>query len=159
MNTGLIVTIVILVVMIAAIVGLYFAGKKMQAKQEEQQAQVEATKQAVTLLIIDKKKMKIKDAGLPDQVYATTPWYLKRSKVPVVKVKAGPQILNMICDEKIFDQIPVKKTVKAMVSGIYISEVKGVRGQKLAPTEPQKQNWFTRTMAKIRKAGGAESVK
>ena len=37
----------------------------------------------------------------------------------------------MFCDEAIFDQIPVKKEVKATISGNYITAVKGVHGTKL----------------------------
>jgi CelD/BcsL family acetyltransferase involved in cellulose biosynthesis len=35
--------------------------------------------------------------------------------------------MSLMCDEKVFEQIPVKKSVKARVSGIYILEVKGLR--------------------------------
>lgn len=34
----------------------------------------------------------------------------------------------MVADEKIFDLIPLKKEVKATTSGIYITDVRGVRG-------------------------------
>ena len=117
MSTFQIVMLVILAIVIGGMVALYFLGKRLQKRQDEQQAQVEATKQPVTMLIIDKKKMKIKEAGLPQQVYDSTPKYLRFSKLPIVKAKVGPQILNLVCDEKIFDSIPVKQQVKAMVSG------------------------------------------
>lgn len=65
MNTVTIVLLVILVVLIAAVVVLYFLGRKAQKKQAEQQEQIEAYKQTVSMLIIDKKRMKLKDAGLP----------------------------------------------------------------------------------------------
>ena len=68
MSTGAIVAIVILVVMIAILVVLYFAGKKMQKRQEENNAMLQANKQYVSMLIIDKKRMKLKDAGLPQAV-------------------------------------------------------------------------------------------
>ena len=56
MSTGWIVLIVVLVILVALIIGLYFLGKRAEKKQEEQNAQVEATAQNVTMLIIDKKK-------------------------------------------------------------------------------------------------------
>ena len=65
MSTGTIVLIVILVILVAAIVVLYFLGKKAQKKQAEQQAQIEAYKQNVSMLIIDKKRMKLTESGLP----------------------------------------------------------------------------------------------
>ena len=55
MSTGWIVLIVVLVILVALIIGLYFLGKRAEKKHEEQNAQVEATAQNVTMLIIDKK--------------------------------------------------------------------------------------------------------
>ena len=128
MNTLGIVLIVIAIVLLAAIVILYFLGKRMQGKQEEQKAQMDAVAQQVSMLIIDKKKMKLSKAGLPEAIVASTPWYARGSKVPVVKAKVGPQVMTLICDAQIFDDMPVKKEVKATVSGLYITKVKGLRG-------------------------------
>ena len=36
--------------------------------------------------------------------------------------------MTMIADERIFDQIPIKKEVKATISGLYITDVRGIRG-------------------------------
>ena len=129
MSTVTIVLIVIAVLMVAAIVVLYFLGKKAQDKRAEQQDQMDAVAQQVSMLIIDKKRMKLKDAGLPEAVVANTPWYAKGSKIPVVKAKVGPQVMTLICDAQIFDDIPVKKEVKATVSGLYITKVKGLHGK------------------------------
>lgn len=141
-STLTIVLIVITVVLLAAIVALYFLGKKAQAKQADQQAQIDAMKQTVSMLIIDKKRVKIKESGLPQAVIDQTPKYLRGSKLPIVKAKAGPQIVTLVCDEKIFDQVPVKKEVKATVSGIYITGVKGVRGALETPEK--KKGFFAR---------------
>lgn len=139
MNTGTIVLIVVLIVLIAALIALYFFGKKTEKKQAEQQAQMDAMAQTMNMLIIDKKRMKLKEAGLPSVVVENTPKYLRRTKVAVVKAKVGPKIMTLMCDEKVFPLIPVKKEVKAVVSGIYITGVKGVRG----PLEtPQKKKGF-----------------
>ena len=46
----------------------------METKQVESQAAMEAAKQTVSMLIIDKKKLKIKESGLPKIVYEQTPW-------------------------------------------------------------------------------------
>ena len=129
MSTGWIVLIVVLVILVALIIGLYFLGKRAEKKQEEQNAQVEATAQNVTMLIIDKKKLRIKDSGLPEQVIAQTPFYAKLSKLPIVKAKVGPKVMSLICDATIFDEIPVKKEVKARVSGLYITSVRGLHGK------------------------------
>ena len=68
MHPVTIVLLVILVILIGLLVGLYFFGKKTQKKQEEQQAQIEASKQTVSMLVIDKKRMPLKESGLPQMV-------------------------------------------------------------------------------------------
>ncbi|SFA83847.1 hypothetical protein SAMN05216249_10393 [Acetitomaculum ruminis DSM 5522] len=142
MSVFTIVMIVILVVLIAILGALYYFGKKAEKKQAEQQVQIDAAAQSVHMLVIDKKHMKLTEAGLPDIVLEKTPWYLKRSKVPVVKAKIGPKIMTLIADEKVFEVIPVKKEVKATVSGIYITGVKGVRAPLETPVK--KKGFFKR---------------
>ena len=113
MSTVTIVLLVILVILIAAVIALYFFGKKPQKKQDEQQAQIQANKQTVSMLVIDKKRMPLKDSGLPQMVIDQTPKLMRRSKLPIVKAKVGPKINILIADEKVFDLIPVKKEIKA----------------------------------------------
>ena len=126
MSTGMIIFLVVLVVLIGICVGLYFFGKKAEKKQAEQKEQMDAVAQTVSMLVIDKKRLKLKEAGLPAAVVENTPKYLRRTRVPIVKAKIGPKIMSFICDEKIFEVIPVKKEVRAMISGIYIMGVKGL---------------------------------
>lgn len=142
MSTPKIVLLIILVTAIATAVALYFLGKKAEKKQAEQQEQLKAAAQSVSMLVIDKKRMKLKDAGFPTVVIENTPKYLRRSKVPVVKAKVGPRVMTLMCDEKIFPLVPVKKEVKAVVSGIYITSVKGVRGSLETPEK--KKGFFAR---------------
>lgn len=143
MKPWVIVMLCIIAVLIIAMVALYFFGKKQEKKQAEQQEQLKAMAQNVSLLIIDKKRMKIKEAGFPSVVLENTPKYLRRAKVPVVKAKIGPKIMTLMCDEKIFPLVPVKKEVKAVISGIYITEVKGIRGP-LETKEEKKKGLFRR---------------
>lgn len=155
--TGVIVAIVIAVVLIGIAVGLYFLGKRMQKRQEEQQAQLDANKQSVTMLIIDKKRMKLKDAGLPQAVLDQTPKLLRGSKLPILKVRVGNRVMSLICEEKIFDSVPVKKEVKASVSGIYVTEVRGLHGK--APVQEKKKSFFKDLVAKAQEKAGAKMVK
>ena len=112
------ITLLVIVIVLAIIIAvLYFLGKKAQKKQAEQQELLDANKQTVSMLIIDKKRMKMKDAGLPQMVIDQTPKMMRGSKLPIIKAKVGPQIVSLICDEKIFENVPVKKEVKAVVSG------------------------------------------
>ena len=123
------ITLLVIVIVLAIIIAvLYFLGKKAQKKQAEQQELLDANKQTVSMLIIDKKRMKMKDAGLPQMVIDQTPKMMRGSKLPIIKAKVGPQIVSLICDEKIFESVPVKKEVKAVVSGIYVLDVKGLHG-------------------------------
>ena len=117
-----IVLLVILLVLIAAMIVLYFLGKKAQKRKDEQDEQIKAAAQTVSMLIIDKKRLRMKDSGLPAAVLEQTPKYLRRSKLPIVKAKVGPRVMTLIADEQVFDEIPVKKEVKATVSGLYIIE-------------------------------------
>ena len=137
-----IVLLVILVVLIIACIALYFLGKKAEKKQAEQQEQLDAVKQTVSMLIIDKGRIRLKDAGFPPIVLENTPKYLRRSKVPVVKAKVGPKVMTLMCDAQVYPTIPVKKEVKATVSGIYITGVKGLRGQLETPEK--KKGFFAR---------------
>ena len=150
MSTFLKVLLVILIILVIALVVLYFVGRKMQKKQMAQQEQMEAAKQTVSMLIIDKKRMPIKEAGLPQMVVDNTPKYLRRTKVPVVKAKIGAKIMTLMCENKVFEVLPVKKEVKAVVSGIYIMEVRGVRGPLEAP--PKKKSMMQKLRAKLSKA-------
>ena len=143
MNTLTIVLLVILVVLVGVLIALYFFGKKAQKKQEEQQAQIEAAKQTVSMLVIDKKRLRIKESGLPQMVIDQTPKMMRRTKLPIVKAKIGPKISILIADEKIYEQIPVKKEVKASVSGLFISDVRGLRGPLEKP-EKKKPGFFAR---------------
>lgn len=121
----------------------------MQKKQEASQAQMKEGAQTVSLLVIDKKRMKLKEAGLPKIVIEQTPKYLRRSRVPIIKAKIGPKIMPLICDEKVFDLVPVKKEVKAVMNGIYIMDVKGVRGN--LETKPEKVGFFKKMKNKVSK--------
>ena len=120
--------IVLVVVVVAATVALYFYGNKMQKKQAEAEKQMQVGAQTVSMLVIDKKIMKLKEAGFPQMVVDQTPKYLRGSKVPVVKAKIGPKIMTLMCDNNAFEVLPVKKEVKVVMNGIYIMEVKGARG-------------------------------
>lgn len=132
------VILLIITVIIAAVLGvLYIVGNKMQKKQEAQRAQLDEMAQTVSMLVIDKKRMKMTDAGFPKMVMDNVPKRAKMAKVPVVKVKIGPKITPLLCDEAIFDDVPVKTEIKAVVSGIYITAIKNFRN--VAPPEPEKK--------------------
>lgn len=141
-----VILIIIAVVVTGIFAALYLVGRKLQKRQEASQEQMQAAAQTVTILVIDKKKMKLKEANLPKIVLDQTPKYLRGSKVPIVKAKIGPKVMSLVCDAKVFDHIPVKKEVKAVLSGIYIMDVKGLRGN--LEQKKEKKSFF-------QKIGGA----
>lgn len=144
-----IVLLVITGVLLIALIALMIYGNKMQKKSEAAQQSMMAGAQTYSILVIDKKMMKLKDAGFPKIVLEQTPKYLRGSKVPVVKAKIGPKVTTLMCDAKIFDLVPVKKEVKAVMNGIYIIDVKGLRSGLEA--RPQKQGFFKKITSKFKK--------
>ena len=141
--------IIVIVVALAIMFVLYRVGDKLQKKQSAQREQMVEAAQPMNMLIIDKKMLPMKDAGLPKMLMEQPPKRYQKAKLPIAKVKGGPQIMNMICDDAIFDELPTRGEVKAMVSGIYIISVKSVRGKKVAQEEEtgkkkKKGNWRTR---------------
>ena len=137
MHLVLNVLLVILVIAVIALAVLYFLGRKLEKRQVEQQQLLEMSKQTVSMLVIDKKKMKIKESGLPKIVYEQTPKYMRWAKVPVVKAKVGPKVMT------VFASLPVKTEAKVVVSGLYITEIKSVRGGAI-PQAPKKKGFFAR---------------
>ena len=144
MSTPMIIMLIVLVVLIGVCVALYFFGKKAQKKQAEQQQQMDAVAQTVSMLIIDKKRMKLNEAGLPSIVMEQTPKYMRRAKLPIAKVRVGPKVMTLMCDAKVFEVLPVKKEAKVVVSGIYITGIKSVRGGLDIPEKKKKKRFFSK---------------
>ena len=72
MNIWIVLLIIAVVIAIVFAV-LYFVGNKMQKKQEEQRAQLDEMAQTVSMLVIDKKRMKMTDAGFPKMIIDNIP--------------------------------------------------------------------------------------
>ncbi len=140
---------IVLIVAIALLVLLFFVmrriNKKAEARQLEQQETMEQYKQTINMLVIDKKKLRIKDTDLPQQVKDSTPWYGSLFKMPIVKARVGTKMMTFIAEKEVFDVIPIKKEVKATVSGLYITNVRAIRGTLEKPAA--KKGFF----AKLRK--------
>ena len=157
-STATIVMLVVLAVLVGIVILLYFLGKKAQKREAQQQEQIDAMKQTVSMLIIDKKRMKIKESGLPQAVIDQTPKMMRWTKLPIVKAKVGPQVMSLVCDDKIFDNVPVKKEVKAIVSGMYIVSVKTAHG-KTDPVPQKKKSAFKKMVEKLQDKTGANPIK
>jgi hypothetical protein len=149
MPTVITVLLILVAIVLVVFVVLFFVGRKLQKKQEASEAQMKAAAQTVSILVIDKKKMKMKEANLPKIVLDQTPKYLRASKVPIVKAKIGPKVMSLVCDAKVFDLIPIKKEVKAVISGIYIMDVKGSRSG--LEVKPEKKSLIKRMTGRFSK--------
>ena len=113
------------------------------------------------MLIIDKKKLSVKAAvaaGLPEQVEKELPFYLRFSKLPIVKAKVGPKVLALMADPNVYEVLPVKKEVKCAVSGIYIRSIKSVRGG-VVPEAPKKKGFFANLRKKAEDAVKKQQAK
>ena len=129
MNPWIVFAIILLIAL--AILGfLYYKGSKLQKEQQEQKEQLFSAATPVTMLVIDKKRLPLKDSGLPQIVIDQTPKRARRAKVPVVKAK-----------------------IKAMLSGIYITSINNFR--KAPVPKPEKKGM----MAKLRKKADDLSTK
>ena len=142
MKGFLIVLGIVLLILLVLLAVMYFLGRKLQKKQAEQQEAMDAAAQQMNLYIIDMKMMKITEANLPKVVLEQVPKYMKRAKLPIVKAKIGPKVMTLIADEKAFLQLPTKTEAKVIISGLYITDVKSVRGG--IPPLPKKKGFFAR---------------
>lgn len=133
--------IVLIVVGVIAVilVILYFAGSKLQEKQVNAEKTMKQMSMTMSLLVIDKKKLHVKDSGLMKQVQDAIPAYMKWRKLPIVKariikanVAGGAQVMSFICDPKVFKIIPVKTEVKVTIAGIYITKLHSAKGVDLS---------------------------
>ena len=122
---------IILFIAVVVLAILYYFGSKMQNEQIEQEQLIENAKQTVSILTVDKKKLKFKEAGLPAMVYENAPkrMTIMNPKIPIVKAKIGPKIINLMCDPAVFEVIPLKSECKVEISGIYLLNLKTVRGK------------------------------
>ena len=122
--------VIVGIVLLVVGLGLFFlnkwAGKRMAAQQD----MVERNKTTADIYVIDKKKDKLSNANLPKAVTSQVPKWSRFMKVPLVKAKIGPQIMTLICEGKVFSVLPVKKTVKVEIAGLYIVGMKGMKTKR-----------------------------
>lgn len=125
--TGFDIVLIVMAIVVLVVAGLYFLNRAAYKKMDEQQEMINQTKQYATIYVIDKKRDKITNVNMPAIVMNQIPWYAKHIKMYFVKAKIGPQIMTLMCDKNVFNGIPVKKNVKAEISGIYIVSFAGLK--------------------------------
>lgn len=119
--------LIVLAVVAVVLLVLALVGRKMQNKANEQQSLINENTITTSILVIDKKKLKVKDSNLPKNVQDQVPKYLRFKKMPLVKAKIGPKITTLMCDENVFKELPIKKMVKVDLAGMYIVSIKGYK--------------------------------
>jgi len=118
---------IIIAVVIVLVVVFIILRKKLKKKISEQQTMVDQHKVATSILVLEKRKGKISEASIPKNVMSQIPKIYKLKKVPLVKAKIGNQVMDLLCDDAIFNKIPEKKTVVVEIAGIFICSVKPVK--------------------------------
>ncbi len=79
----------------------------------------------------------------------SVPFYLKHRKLPMAKVKVGPQIVTMLCDGTVFKTLPVKRNMKLEISGAYILGYSTAKKGEKKPEPPKKLTWREKLSAKM----------
>ena len=80
--------IIVAVILIGGLIALYIVGNKLQKKQSAQKEMMKEQAQPVTMLVIDKKMLPMKDAGLPKMVMEQTPKRYQKAKMPIVRPRS-----------------------------------------------------------------------
>ncbi|MCQ2610045.1 MAG: hypothetical protein MJ151_04575 [Lachnospiraceae bacterium] len=131
--------LLVLAIIAAILVVLYFLGTRMQEKQAKAEKAMKQNEMTLSLLIIDKQKVKAKDSGLQKAIVDSIPAYMRWRKIPVVKARlikanfaGGAQIMSLLCDDKVFKYLPTKTEVKVVISGIYITKLLSAKGVDIA---------------------------
>lgn len=146
-----IIIFIVLGLAIAALIVLMIVGRKRQKKQEEQMQELAKTAQTMNLFIIDMKKLRMKDSGLPKIVAESTGRMAKITRMPILKVKAGNRVMSLVCDPDVFKTLLPKQEVKAKVAGVYVLSARYIRGPKIeGGKEAKKQKKVDKFLDKLR---------
>jgi len=121
---GYILILIVLVIIAAGVVAYRIIKNKIQRKMDDQQQLVNQHKVPASILVLEKRKDKIANANIPKSVIDQIPRVYKIKKVPIVKAKIGAQVMDLLCDEDVYDKLPVRKTVRVDLAGIFIAAIK-----------------------------------
>jgi len=121
------VMVIIFIVVVVAGLAIYFLNRWASRKMVEQSSLIERNKQSASIYVIDKKRDRIQNANFPKAVQEQVPRWNKIMKMYLVKAKVGPQIMTLMCDKDVFNALPLKKTIKVDLAGIYIVSMKGMK--------------------------------
>ena len=123
MEKWMVVWLIIAIVVGLLVAGFLFFRKKMKQKMDDQKELVDQHKITATILVLDKRMDNLKNANIPKKVIDQIPKIYKIKKVPIVKAKVGPTVLDLLCEEEIFNKLPEKKSVNVEIAGIFIAGI------------------------------------
>lgn len=118
--------IIALIVVAALLAGAYYLNKKTMRRMIQAQDFIDQNRMTVQAFIIDKKQEKPSATNLPKAVFDQLPKMAKMRKANLVKAKIGPQIVTLMCDKPVYEVLPVKKSLKVDIAGMYIVSVTGM---------------------------------
>ncbi|MDD3394680.1 MAG: hypothetical protein EOM28_00475 [Clostridia bacterium] len=134
--------LIIIIVVLAIILGvLYYFNKVSMRKMVQAQDFIDNNRTTVQIFVIDKKQEKPSTSNLPKAVFEQMPKTTKMRKANLVRAKIGPQITTLICDKPVYNVLPLKKSIKVDLAGMYIV---GITGMKL---ENKKKKTLTEKMS------------
>ncbi len=120
------VLIIILIIVAAALAGAYYLNKKNMRRMIQAQDFIDQNRMTMQIFVIDKKQEKPTAHNLPKGVYEQMPKTARMRKANLVKAKIGPQIMTLMCDKPVYEALPVKKSLKVDLAGIYIVSITGM---------------------------------
>lgn len=144
--------IITLVLVAAALVGLYYLNRKSMRRMVQAQEFIDQNRMTVQIFVIDKKQEKPSATNLPKAVFEQMPKTAKIRKANLVKAKVGPQIVTLMCDKPVYEVLPVKKTVKVDIAGMYIVSMTG-----LNLADKKKKTFTEKITAKLNNTMSAQS--
>ncbi len=144
--------IITLVIVAAALAGLYYLNRKSMRRMVQAQEFIDQNRMTVQIFVIDKKQEKPSATNLPKAVFEQMPKTTKMRKANLVKAKVGPQIVTLMCDKPVYEVLPVKKTVKVDIAGMYIISMTG-----LNLADKKKKTFTEKITAKLNNTMSAQS--
>ncbi len=139
------------IIIVLIVCALYFLNRAAYKKMDEQQALIDSTKMSATIYVIDKKRDKITNINLPKAAQDQIPAYAKLMKMYFVKAKIGPQIVTLMCDKNVFNAVPLKKNIKAQISGMYLVDFVGLKSAEQMKQEKKEKKKNAKEKAKSEK--------
>ena len=129
--------LIVIFILVAIFVGLYFLNKRGMKRMVQAQDFIDQNRMTVQIFVIDKRQEKPTEKNIPKAVYDQMPKTTRMRKTNLVRAKIGPQIVTLMCDNPVYEVLPVKKTVKVDIAGMYIVSIAGMN------LEDKKKKTFT----------------